>query len=83
MTNMETLNSAIKSLIDARTTLLNLSHVIESREYFKEYYSGSEDLLKEDIQDLVDFAKLLEDKAEELKFDKTASFQESDSWVKP
>ena len=55
----------------------------DKKEYFKEYYSGSEDLLKEDIQDLVDFAKLLEDKAEELKFDKTASFQESDSWVKP
>lgn len=83
MTNMDKLNSAIKSLLEARTTLLNLSYVIESREYFKEYYSGSEDLHKEDIQDLIGFAKLLEDKAEELKFEKTASFQESDSWVKP
>ena len=83
MSNMDVLNSAIKSLIDTRTTLLNLSHVIESKEYFKEYYSGSEDLQQEDLKDLLDFAKLLEDKAEELKFDKTGSFQESDSWVKP
>lgn len=83
MTNMDVLNSAIKSLIDTRATLLNLSHVIESKEYFKEYYSGSEDLQQEDIKDLLDFAKLLEDKAEELKFEKTGSFQESDNWLKP